>query len=172
MNYRQVDLANFTLSYQDIGKGDAIVLLHGFCGSHAYWDRIIPLLSEENRVIIPDLPGSGCSAFSKGNYEVEYMADILNELLSYLEIEKITLCGHSLAGYITLAFAEKYEERLRGFSLIHSTAEPEIEGLKVELDASIELVGTFDGNKMIDQLIPEIIATENLETYHVDVEEA
>lgn len=172
MSYRQIDLSKFSLLYRDIGKGDAIVLLHGFCGSYAYWDKLIPQLSEEHRVIVPDLPGSGCSAFSKGNYEIEYMADILNELLNYLEIDKVTLCGHSLAGYITLAFAEKYEERLRGFSLIHSTAQPELEGLKVELDASIKLVDSVDENTMIDRLIPKIFAVENLETYSVDAEEA
>ncbi|MBW9234308.1 alpha/beta hydrolase, partial [Leptospira santarosai] len=58
-------------------------------------------------VIVPDLPGHGDSTFPKGNYEMEYMADTLVELLDKLGLEKVTLFGHSLGGYITLAFAEK-----------------------------------------------------------------
>lgn len=172
MIYRQVDLADLSLSYHDVGKGDAIVLLNGDSCSHAYWDKVIPRLTEENRVIVPELPGQGSPFFSKGNYEMEYLADILCELLDYLGIDKVTLCGHAIGGYITLAFAEKYEDRLSGFSLIHSTAEPELEGLKVELDASIDIGKAGNGAKLSDGVIPRIFAAENLETYAVDGEEA
>ena len=93
MGHHQIELSNLTLAYQDSGEGEAIVLLHGFCGSHEYWDKVIPALSETNRVIVPDLPGHGDSTFPKGNYGMEYMADTLVELLDQLELEKVTLFG-------------------------------------------------------------------------------
>lgn len=170
MARNQIELSNLTLAYEDHGKGEAIVLLHGFCGSHEYWDKVIPALSEKKRVIVPDLPGHGESTFPKGNYEIEYMADTLNELLDVLNLDKVTLFGHSLGGYITLAFAEKYEERLNGFSLIHSTAHPDSEEAKEGRDASIEKVKSEGVPALIEGLIPKLFAPDNLDTLAEDVE--
>ena len=172
MGQHQIELSNLTLAYQDYGDGDAIVLLHGFCGSHEYWDEVIPALSETNRVIVPDLPGHGNSTYPKGNYEIEYMADTVKELMDGLSIEKVTLFGHSLGGYITLAFAEKYEERLAGFSLIHSTAHPDSEEAKEGRDLSIEKVESEGISPFIDSLIPKLFAPENLKTHAKEVEKA
>lgn len=171
-DHHQIELSNLTLAYQDSGEGDAIVLLHGFCGSHAYFDKIIPTLSENNRVIVPDLPGHGDSTFPKGNYEMEYMADTLKELLDGLNLDKVTLFGHSLGGYITLAFAEKYEERLHGYSLIHSTALPDSEEAKEGRDAAIEKVELEGVPALIEGLVPKLFAPENMETHSKDVEKA
>ena len=171
-DHHQIELSNLKLAYQDSGEGEAIVLLHGFCGSHAYFDKIIPTLSEKNRVIVPDLPGHGDSTFPKGNYEMEYMADTLKELLDSLNLDKVTLFGHSLGGYITLAFAEKYEERLHGYSLIHSTALPDSEDAKEGRIAAIEKVESKGVSTLIDGLIPKLFALENLESHKADVEKA
>jgi pimeloyl-ACP methyl ester carboxylesterase len=172
MSLCQIELSNLSLSYLDRGEGEAIVLLHGFCGSHAYWDEVMPILSKNNRVIVPDLPGHGDSTFPKGNYELEYMADTLLELLDKLSIEKVTLFGHSLGGYITLAFAQKYEERLLGFSLIHSTAHADSETAKDGRNASIEKVQKEGITAFIDGLIPKLFAEENLETQATVVQKA
>lgn len=172
MGQQQIKLSNLTLAYQDCGEGEVIVLLHGFCGSHAYWDKVIPTLSKENRVIVLDLPGHGDSTFPKGNYEMEYMADTLKELLDILMLGKITLFGHSLGGYITLAFAEKYEEQLNGFSIIHSTAFPDSKEAKEGRDASIEKVISEGVSSLIDGLVPKLFASENLETHAKDIEKA
>jgi len=160
MSYREVKLSDFNLVYQDRGEGDAIVLLHDFCGGDDYWDKVIPVLSEGNRVIIPYLTEPGASTYSKGNYEMESMADKLNELLDYLELDKVTLFGHSVGGYITLTFADKYEDRLRGFSLIHSTNQIEPESFKVDEVASPE------------SLIPKLFAPGNLESYVIEAEKS
>lgn len=170
MSLHQIELTNLSLSYQDRGEGEVVVLLHGFCGSHAYWDEVMPVLSKKNRVIVLDLPGHGDSTFPKGNYQLEYMADTLKELLDKLGIEKVTLFGHSLGGYITLAFAEKYEERLLGFSLIHSTAHADSEEAKDSRDASIEKVQKEGITEFIDGLIPKLFAEENIETNAAEIQ--
>ncbi|WP_019412464.1 alpha/beta fold hydrolase [Paenisporosarcina sp. TG20] len=172
MGQQQINLSNLNLAYQDFGEGEPVVLLHGFCGSHLYWDKVISALANKNRVIVPDLPGHGQSNFSKGNYEMEYMADTLKELLDRLKLDKITLFGHSLGGYITLAFAEKYEERLNGFSLIHSTAHPDSEEAKIGRDKLIEKVNLEGVSSLIDELIPKLFAQENLENKVEDVKKA
>lgn len=172
MGQNQMKLSNLDLAYRDHGEGDAVVLLHGFCGSHEYWDQVLPVLSENNRVIVPDLPGHGDSSYPTGNYELEYMADTVKELLDGLELEKVTLFGHSLGGYITLAFAEKYEERLHGFSLIHSTAHPDTEEAKKGRIQSIEKLQSDGLSNFIDGLIPKLFAPENLETHKKEIEKA
>src|SRR3954452_17443524 len=127
MDTKRVKLSNATIAYVDKGEGDAIVLLHGFCGSSMYWDTVIPALSENYRVIAPDLPGHGESSSTLENYSIADIADIIKGLLDQLNIEKVTMFGHSLGGYITLAFAEKFSDQLNGFSLVHSTALPDSE---------------------------------------------
>jgi len=172
MNHRQMKLSNLNLAYHDHGEGDAIVLLHGFCGSHEYWDQVLPVLSKNHRVIVPDLPGHGDSSYPTGNYEIEYMADTVNELLDGLELDKVTLFGHSLGGYITLAFAEKYEERLHGFSLIHSTAHPDTDEAKEGRSKSITTLQSDGLSNFIDGLIPKLFAPENLETHKKEIDKA
>ncbi|WP_233260360.1 alpha/beta fold hydrolase [Paenisporosarcina sp. OV554] len=169
-DHHQIELSNLTLAYQDTGEGKAVVLLHGFCGSHAYFDKIIPTLSEKNRVIVPDLPGHGDSTFPKGNYEMEYMADTLKELLDGLNLDKVTLFGHSLGGYITLAFAEKYEERLHGYSLIHSSAFPDTEEAKEGRDSAIDKVESEGVSALIEGLVPKLFSPDNVGSHARDVE--
>ncbi|WP_051317056.1 alpha/beta fold hydrolase [Ectobacillus panaciterrae] len=129
MNTKTLALPNATISYADEGNGEPIVLLHGFCGSHAYWEKVIPELAKNCRVIAPDLRGHGKSSVTESDYSIQDMAEDIKHLLDKLETDKATIFSHSLGGYIVLAFAERYSERLKGFSLVHSTAYPDSEEL-------------------------------------------
>jgi pimeloyl-ACP methyl ester carboxylesterase len=110
------------LSYNDNGKGNTLVLIHGFCESKELWKDFEIILSKKFRVITPDLPGFGGSPLRKTNISIEYYADMIYDLLKELKINKCTIIGHSLGGYITLALAEKYPSILNGFGLFQSTA--------------------------------------------------
>src|SRR3954464_4403577 len=155
METKSATLKNSTISYVDEGEGKPIVLLHGFCGSSAYWSDALPDLSEHYRVIAPDLPGHGDSKTTLENYSIADIADILKELLDQLNIGLVAMFGHSLGGYITLAFAEKYSDSLTGFSLVHSTAYPDSDEAKKGRTANIEKVNNEGINTLIDGLIPK-----------------
>jgi pimeloyl-ACP methyl ester carboxylesterase len=74
---------------------------------------------------VPDLPGFGNSSPEYGEaVSIEYYARRVHELLEHLVAseETVTFIGHSLGGYVALAFAELYPERINGFGLFHSTA--------------------------------------------------
>jgi pimeloyl-ACP methyl ester carboxylesterase len=117
---KQIHFKETTLHYQVTGNGPVVMLVHGFGETAVIWDRITSELTEY-RWIIPDLPGSGRS----GLIEDMSMEGMAESLLAILDNEKLSDCimiGHSMGGYITLAFSEKYESRLRGFGLFHSTA--------------------------------------------------
>ncbi|WP_082252943.1 alpha/beta hydrolase [Bacillus sp. FJAT-27251] len=172
MNRKQVNLPAGTVSYIDEGRGEAIVLLHGFCGSSEYWEKVIPNLSGNYRVIAPDLPGHGESGQLAEGYSIETIADQMKSFLQKLELDNFTMFGHSLGGYITLAFARKYGEGIKGFSLIHSTAHPDSDEAKKARVANVEKVKKEGIQALIDGLIPKLFSPDNLESNAQDIQRA
>jgi pimeloyl-ACP methyl ester carboxylesterase len=168
MELKNFDMKKSTMAYLDMGNGKTIVLLHGFCGSSRYWEKIIPELSKNYRVIAPDLPGHGESTILEENDKIEDIADLVKNLLDVLNIQQVTMFGHSLGGYITLAFAEKYSERLNGFSLIHSTAFPDSDEAKQGRVSSAVKVKEKGIHSLIDGLVPKLFSPDNLEKNYVD----
>jgi 3-oxoadipate enol-lactonase len=155
---------DLTISYIDEGSGDdVIVLIHGFCGSAAYFEKIIPELSEKYRVIAPSLRGHGKSSAVSEPYLVEDMATDINQLLDELEIKKVAMFGHSLGGYVSLAFAEQFTEKLIGFSLVHSTAFRDSEEAKQNRNKNIELICEYGIEPLIEGLVPKLFAPSHVE---------
>lgn len=146
------------ICYSDQGEGDVIVLLHGFCGSSEYWEKVIPLLTANYRVIAPDLRGHGASDAPLGAYTIEQMADDVLSVLNALEIPDCYLLGHSLGGYITLSFAQRYASRLKGFGLIHSSGYPDSEEAKENRLKSVSMIQNEGIFAFIDQLVPGLFA--------------
>ncbi|WP_369700055.1 alpha/beta fold hydrolase [Bacillus sp. AFS041924] len=158
------------MAYKDQGKGKTIVLIHGFMGSHAYWEKVVPKLAEDYRVIAIDLPGHGDSTSIKEEHSIEDYADVLKELLDQLNISQVTMFGHSLGGYITLAFAKRYSNYLNGFSLIHSTAYPDSEEAKKGRVATIEKVNNEGVKNIVDGLIPKLFSPKNVQNNISEIE--
>lgn len=168
METKNIAVNNSMISYIDHGEGKPIILLHGFCGSSAYWAEVLPVLAENYRVIAPDLPGHGDSKTTLENYSIADIADILKEFLDKLNIDQVAMFGHSLGGYITLAFAEKYNGSLDGFSLVHSTAYPDSEEAKKGRTANMEKVNGEGIKTLIDGLVPKLFSPENLNEEYVE----
>ncbi|OBZ16241.1 alpha/beta hydrolase [Bacillus sp. FJAT-27264] len=153
-----------TICYSDQGKGEVIVLLHGFCGSAEYWEKVIPRLSSSYRVIAPDLRGHGESDAPLGAYTIESMSGDVLALLDSLELSKVTLLGHSLGGYVALSFAQRYASRLTGFGLIHSTAYPDTEEAKEKRLKSVSTIQNEGINVFVDGLVPGLFAPGTVES--------
>lgn len=128
------------LFFIDEGKGDAVVLLHGYLESSLIWDNFASDLKRTNRVIRLDLPGHGLSGVHGDIHTMEFMADAVRHILSVAKVEKCTIVGHSMGGYVALAFARKYPELLDGFVLFHSTPNPDSDEKKVMRTREIELL--------------------------------
>lgn len=112
--------------YQTHGKGPAMVLLHGFLEDGTIWDRYVDHLSKKYFLIVLDLPGHGKSGVVAKTHSMELMAEAVYELLQLLKIDTVVLVGHSMGGYVSLAFAEMHPETLSGLVLLNST--PEADG--------------------------------------------
>jgi len=106
--------------YSDTGTGKPIVLLHGYLESSEIWKRFAVRLSQTFRVIAVDLPGHGNSTLFSECHTMEFLATAVKGLIDALDIRKVFMTGHSLGGYVTLAFLEQYPENLTGYSLFHS----------------------------------------------------
>lgn len=170
---RFADVNGCKLAYLEAGAGEAVVLIHGLCGSSAYWEQVIPRFPAHYRVIAPDLRGHGeSSAPEAGPYTMELMADDLAALLDQLGIETATLFGHSLGGYVTLAFAERHADRLDAFSLVHSTAFPDSEEAQAGRTKAAESIRENGMKPFMKTLAPKLFAPAHVETLAHEVEQA
>ncbi len=149
--------------YTDSGKGFPVVLVHGYLESSEIWNGFGERLPSEFRVIAVDLPGHGRSEVYSETHSMEMMADIIRELLDKLKIDKTVLLGHSLGGYVTLAFLDMYPQYLSGYCLFHShplADTPEILE-KRRNDISTVMAGKKD--LMYPDSIERMYASKNLE---------
>ncbi|WP_130736362.1 alpha/beta fold hydrolase [Flavobacterium sp. J27] len=128
---------NSTLAYSDAGNGPAIVLLHGFLENSKMWHDIVPVLLTKYRIVCVDLLGHGETECLGYVHTMEDMADAVHYILHFLQLEKVVLIGHSMGGYVALAFAELYQEKIAGLVLMNSTAREDSEERKVNRDRAI-----------------------------------
>ncbi len=112
------------LAIEEHGKGLPVVLVHGFPFDHSIWSPIVPLLKDHARLILPDLRGFGQTPLPEGEqvYSIRELAGDILALLDRLEIEKAVLVGQSMGGYVSLAFAQLYPQRLAGLGLVSTQA--------------------------------------------------
>ena len=148
-----------SISYTDEGTGKVIVFLHGFTESSRIWQSFSKKLSVKYRVIAIDLPGHGHSAILGPVHSMELMAEVVFSILKKLRIGKCLMIGHSMGGYVTLAFAEKHPERLKGFSLFHSHC---FADTSAEQDNRARTISIVDKDKFsyVAQFIPSLFPVE------------
>jgi 3-oxoadipate enol-lactonase len=113
-------LNGFKLAYERRGKGTPLVLLHGYPLDHTIWEPVLPLLEDDFELILPDLRGFGESDGSKSTYGMADLAADIAGLLTALDIWQAAIAGHSMGGYVALAFARAYPQRVLGLGLVAS----------------------------------------------------
>lgn len=153
----KISYHNHNISYQITGSGLPLVFLHGFGENSKMWEDYTPQFSGY-RVITIDLPGAGSSDFF--NASIARMAKIVNAVLLEERIEKCVMIGHSMGGYVTLAFAKLYEQKLLGYCLFHSQPNADSEEKKAGRDKAISFVKTHGAGPYLKGLIPKLFSTQ------------
>jgi pimeloyl-ACP methyl ester carboxylesterase len=102
------------------GDGPPLLLLHGIGNNAQTWAGVLDRLAETHTVIAPDLLGHGSSDKPRGDYSIAGHANGIRDLLSVLDIEQVTIVGHSLGGGIALQFAYQFPERVERLVLVGS----------------------------------------------------
>ncbi len=137
-----------------------IILLHGFCEDHSIWEDLLPYLNVGDRVICIDLPGFGIHSGDAANaVSTELMAIFVKKEIDKLKLgngKKVMMIGHSLGGYVTLAFAGKFPGMLAAIGLFHSTATPDSEERKASRLKAIEFVKANGAEAYHRVLIPNL----------------
>lgn len=129
------------LNYEIQGDGsENLVLIHGFMENLSIWDDMIPFLSEKFRLIKIDLPGFGKSEVVSEIQTMDLIADEVKKITDDLAIKDFHLLGHSMGGYIALAYAERYPGSLRSLTLFFSTYFADDETKKEMRKKSLRLI--------------------------------
>lgn len=115
-----IQVNGIRLAYERRGKGTPLVLLHGYPLDHHLWDDVAVLLENTFDLILPDLRGFGGSSTVDSFYAMEDFASDIAALLDHLKIQKAAIAGHSMGGYVALAFARLYPDRITGLGLVSS----------------------------------------------------
>ena len=142
--------------YKTTGKGKAVVLLHGFIEEGSMWDETVKVLSKNNRVIVPDLEGFGKSPFSGSALSMEYYAEEVCAMLKKEKVKKCVLLGHSMGGYVTLHFAEKYSGMLYGFGLLNSHCFEDADEKKENRKKGNEFIAKHGSSVFVSELYNNI----------------
>lgn len=159
----------------DSEKGEkCVVLLHGYLESLMVWEDFIPHLYKQLRVVTLDLPGHGISVVNGACHTMEYLADVVADLMASLGVERYTVVGHSMGGYVALAVAEKYGDRLDGVVLLSSTPNPDTDEKRENRRREIALVKS--GKKdMLARVAPEagfaVVNRPRMKDYIADLTE-
>jgi pimeloyl-ACP methyl ester carboxylesterase len=128
------------ISYTDSGEGTAIVLLHGFLENKKMWQDYVTLFSENYRVITIDLLGHGKSECLGYIHSMKENANVVHEVLEHLHIQKAIVVGHSMGGYVGLAFAELYPNKIQKLVLLNSTSKEDSAEKKLNRTRAIKAV--------------------------------
>jgi 3-oxoadipate enol-lactonase len=108
------------IAYERFGKGMPLVLLHGYPLDHSIWKPLVPQLENDFDLILPDLRGFGGSQIVESDFAMSDCAADIAGLLDELNLQKAAMAGHSMGGYVALAFAGDYPGRLLGLGLVSS----------------------------------------------------
>lgn len=156
--------------YTDTGDGETVVLLHGYLETSDIWSGFAKKLSGKFRVISVDLPGHGLSKVYSENHTMEFMAEAVKVLLENLHITKVFLAGHSLGGYVALAFLEVYPGMLKGYCLFHSHPFADRPEAVEKREREIKIVRSAKKYLLYPDNISQMYATENLSRFREELQ--
>lgn len=165
-NERQmrVTVDDATIDVATDGKGEAIVLLAGFPMTREIWDPQAAQLARHMQTIRPDLRGMGKSSVPDGPYLMETLAGDVAAVLDVMGVERAAIVGHSLGGYVAMAFCRMYSERVTRLALVCSRLgadTPQTAKDREELAARAEREGRMDA--IVDAYVPRLFAPSTLE---------
>ena len=161
---KTVHFQDKNISYQIVGSGPALVLLHGFLESKAIWIDFAALLQKNFTVVSIDLPGHGESDLLAETHSMQLMAEAVKQVLDAENILKAVVAGHSMGGYVALQFAVDYNEIVKGLVLFHSHSNADSEQARENRLRTIDIVKK-NRHSFIMQFIPDLFDQKHVHEY-------
>lgn len=169
---KRIAYKGIEMQYSDRGEGPCVVLLHGYLEHGEIWGGFSDLLQQKYRVIVPDLPGHGKSGTWGEMHSMDDLAEVIRSVLDAEGLKRIFLVGHSMGGYVVMAFAELFPERLLGYSLFHSTCFADNEEKKLNRDREISLVLCGKKRQIVLVNIPKAFSSDNVKLMSDEIDRA
>lgn len=160
---------NINVHYTDEGKGSVLVFLHGFLENLSIWKPFVNSLTPYHQVVCIDLLGHGKTECLGYIHTMETMAEVVHAVLENLNLEQAIFLGHSMGGYVALAYAEKYPDSVLGLCLANSTSYPDSEEKRKMRDKAIGAVKQ-NHTLFIKLSIANLFAEHNRERFKNEIE--
>ena len=160
----KVNVNGVQLAYERRGQGTPLVLLHGFPLDHHLWDEVVPFMEDTFDVILPDLRGFGESTTVDSAYDMDDYASDIAGLLDALGIRQAAVVGHSMGGYVALAFARLYPDRVRGLGLVSSQVLADPPERKEGRYKSAADVAENGIGSVVETMVPKFTTDERLQS--------
>jgi pimeloyl-ACP methyl ester carboxylesterase len=154
----ETNINGIRVSYEDVGDGPALLMVHAFPLGGAMWRSQVEALRGQHRLIVPDLRGFGGSDAPPGPYTVDEQADDLAALLDHVGVAQATICGLSMGGYIAMAFMRRHAARARALILADTKAGADSEEGKAGREANARLAEAEGAAAIADKMIPGLLA--------------
>jgi 3-oxoadipate enol-lactonase len=155
---RTAPVNSVELAYRDEGQGQPILLIHAFPMSSAMWEDQIDALATRLRVIAPDLRGFGATARGLGASSLDQHADDLAGLLDQLGIEKATVAGLSMGGYISFALLRQHPARIERLILADTRAGADSEEARQAREKNAQLAEAQGAGAIAEQMLPKLLS--------------
>lgn len=158
------------LYYEQFGeKSPTLIFLHGYFENLKIWYDLTDELSKIYRIVLIDLPGHGQSQNLSTTNTMDMMAEKVIEVIDHLDIDQFSVCGHSMGGYISLALAEKYPDRIESLVLMNSTTLPDNDEKKAQRLKAVDSAQKYF-DTLVNMSIPNLFAKDQLENLRDEID--
>lgn len=165
----EIAFENSTIHFTSKGNGNPLILLHGFLESASIWDDFQEKLAKNRQVVCIDLPGHGKTGNFAAIHSIALMAEVVNQVLMYLNIEKADFGGHSMGGYVCTEFLKKYPEKTNKIALLNSTPAADSETKKENRNRAVNLVKK-NKDAYVSMAISNLLTPENNKKFKPEIQ--
>lgn len=172
METKFLTLGDARIHFRISGTGKPVILAHGFLESSEMWADFLKTAPSGYQYILPDLPGHGASDVWDHKHTMDMMAGLVERILSHLSIrDRVCWVGHSMGGYVGLAFAEIFPEKTASLCLLHSQAHADSDQKKRDRLRAVEALRAGK-EKFIHESIQNLFAPYNRERLSEEITQA
>ena len=153
------------IAYFEKGHGFPVIFLHGFCESNMIWEDLSEALSDEFRVVCPDLPGFGKSPLPEKPFTLSEIGNVIIAWAKNLGIGKALVIGHSLGGYISLEILRNNPDFAPGIGLFNSSAFADPDEKKENRNKLIEFIKTNGVEPLLTTFVHSLFYPETAKNH-------
>ena len=156
--------------YFESGQGFPLIFLHGFCESSNIWKGLSKVLSDQFRVVCPDLPGFGKSSLPQIDFSLAEIGDKIVDWSRSIGINKCIVIGHSLGGYISLEILRKHPDFVNAIGLFNSSAFKDSKEKRENRNKLIKFIEEFGVEPFLKTFVPSLFYPPTAEKHKEAIE--